>query len=326
MRSTRTVLALALSGVTAAALVGCATDSAPAEEDGRISVVASTDVYADLAAAVGGDRVDVSAIIEGSALDPHSYEVTARDRLAIETADLVVANGGGYDAFVETVLTASDSAPHAIIAVEVLGLVEGDEHEHEAEEHEAEEHEHEEEHDGHHHLEGVDEHVWYDVHGMTEVAEAIAAELVELDPAIEADVDANLAALLDELEAVEARAAEIAATGEHDAVMTEPVAGYLLEEAGVHDVTPEGFAEAIEEGSDVSPALLADTLRVLENGQADVLVYNSQTAGAETERVRAAAEEAGVPVVDVAETLPEGESYADWMTANLDALADALGV
>ncbi len=56
-----------------------------------------------------------------------------------------------------------------------------------------------------------------------------------------------------------------------------------------------------------------------------MLGYNSQTGGAETERVRDTAEDDGVPVVEFTETLPDGETYLSWMTANVDALAAALG-
>jgi len=54
------------------------------------------------------------------------------------------------------------------------------------------------------------------------------------------------------------------------------------------------------------------------------LAYNEQTASPETERVRLAAEDAGLPVVSFTETLPEGADYIEWMTSNLDALSEAL--
>ena len=41
--------------------------------------------------------------------------------------------------------------------------------------------------------------------------------------------------------------------------------------------------------------------------------------------MRSVAEQAGVPVVGVTETLPPGMSYQQWMSSQLDALARALG-
>jgi zinc/manganese transport system substrate-binding protein len=99
---------------------------------------------------------------------------------------------------------------------------------------------------------------------------------------------------------------------------------YLLAELGLDNVTPEEFSEAIEEGSDVPPLVLDETLRLFETGEVALLAYNEQTAGPETEQVRAAAEAAGIPVVSFTETLPDGADYLSWMTDNLEAVATAL--
>ncbi|WP_354003027.1 metal ABC transporter solute-binding protein, Zn/Mn family [Microbacterium elymi] len=68
---------------TAALFAGCSgPTAADGSGDGRIAVVASTNVYGSIAEAVGGDRVDVTSIIDSFALDPHEYEASARDQLA----------------------------------------------------------------------------------------------------------------------------------------------------------------------------------------------------------------------------------------------------
>ena len=60
---------------------------------------------------------------------------------------------------------------------------------------------------------------------------------------------------------------------------------------------------------------------------ADVLIYNTQTEGSVPEQIRAAAESAGVPVVEVTETVaPGADSFEAWQVAQLTALAKALGV
>jgi zinc/manganese transport system substrate-binding protein len=59
-------------------------------------------------------------------------------------------------------------------------------------------------------------------------------------------------------------------------------------------------------------------------GKVKALVYNAQTSGPITEQVKKAAEQAGVPVVPVTETLPDGTSYVDWMAQNLHNLKQAL--
>jgi zinc/manganese transport system substrate-binding protein len=58
-----------------------------------------------------------------------------------------------------------------------------------------------------------------------------------------------------------------------------------------------------------------------------VLIYNTQTQGAVPEKIRAAAKEAGVPTVNVTETVAPGAvSFQSWQVDQLDRLAKALGV
>jgi zinc/manganese transport system substrate-binding protein len=40
--------------------------------------------------------------------------------------------------------------------------------------------------------------------------------------------------------------------------------------------------------------------------------------------VKNAAEAAGIPVLDFSETLPDGKSYLQWMTENVDSLGKTL--
>src|SRR5690606_9458524 len=102
--------ALALAAASVIVLSGCST-SAPAQGagEGTVQVVASTNVYGSLAAEIGGDRVTVTSLIDSVSKDPHSYEATARDRLAVQKADLVIENGGGYDSFMEELRDGSDA-------------------------------------------------------------------------------------------------------------------------------------------------------------------------------------------------------------------------
>ena len=84
-------------------LAGCATEnktssgssSSAGSNNGKVKVVASTDVYADIAKQVGGDYVEVTARIASTSTDPHSYEATSADRLKAKDASLIVINGAG---------------------------------------------------------------------------------------------------------------------------------------------------------------------------------------------------------------------------------------
>ena len=99
---------------------------------------------------------------------------------------------------------------------------------------------------------------------------------------------------------------------------------YLLDAAGLINRTPPQFSAAIENETDVSPAVLADTLQLFSGHQVRALVYNAQTTGSQTEAVLAAAKSAGIPVVAVTETLPSGVGYVEWMQRTVTALRDAV--
>ncbi|QYH34914.1 metal ABC transporter solute-binding protein, Zn/Mn family [Salinibacterium sp. M195] len=352
-RRSRALTAGAVLAVSAIALAGCSTNE-PAEDDGTIAVVASTSVYGNLVATLGGDAVSVTSLVDNAAQDPHSYEASARDQLAVSEADLVVLNGGGYDPFAEALYEASGASAVLIHAVDSSGLLdEGEEHDHVTHDAATEGHEEidhsddvtsdgtddaaddaaddhaEDDHaedDGHDHIEGFNEHVWYSFHAMEHIAEQITAELSTLSPENSGTFDAALESFLSDLDTLDGQAEELSVVADgRGAAITEPVAVYLLENVGLHNDTPAAFTEAIEEGSDVPPTALRDVLALVEDDHIALLAYNEQTASPETERVRQAAEEAGLPVVSFTETLPEGSDYVEWMSSNLDALAVALG-
>lgn len=322
-----------MAGLAALSLVlsacGAEQGAAPTDgEDAQVRVVASTDVWGSVARAVGGDHVQVESIIEGANADPHGYEATPQDAATVGNAQLVVVNGGGYDAFMTGLVDASGSAAPVVDAVAASGLAGAPEagepgHEGESpEEHAA------------HAVEGTDhghgsfnEHVWYHPATVQKVAQQLADRLAEIDPAAAADFRSNAEAVGGEVTTLTSKAGEIGRTHPHARVaVTEPVPSYLLDAAGVQDVTPEEFSAAVEEGADPPAAVAAAMLDLFRTDPpVDALIVNSQTQSATTDQVRAAAEQAGVPVIEMSETLPEGLSeYGQWMNGNLDALADAL--
>lgn len=288
--------AVALTALLATSVAACSPGSeGTAGGAGSLSVVASTNVWGDVVAEVGGDLVTVTSVISAPAADPHSYEANARTQLALSKASLVVANGGGYDDVVDTMVNALDAPPPVLHAVDIAAT-------------------------------GQDnEHVWYSLPALRAVADEVATRLGELDPAHAADFSAHADAFDQRIGDVEAQVAALRAeVAGARAAITEPVPLYLLQDAGLVDVTPPEFSAAIEEETDVPPAVLSETLSLFAGGGVDVLVYNAQTTGPQTEQVLGAARAAGVPVVPVTETLPAGQDVPGWMAANVGALREAL--
>jgi zinc/manganese transport system substrate-binding protein len=320
----RSLPVLGLAAASALVLAGCAGTAAGDDAgDGKIVVVASTNVYGEIAQEIGGDLVDVTSIVTNESQDPHSFEPSARDQLAVSKADLVIENGGGYDAFIDALIESSGAEAPVVTAVEYShDWPENAGHDEESAD-DADDHAHD--HGDHEHIEGFNEHVWYDPHTIAHVAEAIAVELGELSPDDAETFTANAEAFSGEVDGLEASLDEIgAAHGGDQVFVTEPVPVYLVQAADLENVTPEKFSEAVEEGQDVAPATLLESLDLVKAGEVSVVITNTQTGGAETQQIVDEADGLGIPVIAFSETLPEGQTYISWMQANIEALSAAL--
>jgi zinc/manganese transport system substrate-binding protein len=320
----RTLTTAAMFTALGVSIAGCAPTPTPEAEG--LSIVASTNVWGDIARSIAGDNATVTSFISNSAQDPHSYEASARDQLAMTRADLVIENGGGYDPFIDALVDASPNGSSLIVinASEVSGLMPDAEDDHAEGEADGDDHA-ADDHAGDDHIEGFNEHVWYSFGAVDAVALTIARELSDLDPDNAAVFETNYEAFSAELSALTARADAIGAeAGVQSVAITEPVPLYLLEAVGLINATPAAFSEAFEEGIDIPPTAMRDTLALFTNRDVVVLAYNDQTTSGQGELVLDAAKTAGVSVVPFAETLPDGQDYSSWMSANLEAVAMAL--
>lgn len=360
MKSLR-VASVAVCAAGALLLSACGAQSGDSDS-GAVNVVTSTNVYADIVEAVGGDAVDVTPIISDASKDPHSYEATTNDQLTLSKADVVVQNGGGYDAFMTTMLDAVDAKPEVVDAVAVSGLPgsegvgnephhhdhgeEGHEHEdehgheghdhadehgEEGHDHEGEEaHDHEDEHADEHGHEGHDhgafnEHVWYSVPTMIKLVDEVADVLGEKSPEHKDEIEKNASEYRGKLEEINGKISK-----QHDAnkgkkaAATEPVPLWLFMDMGLEPVTPPEFLSAIEEGNDVPPLVFKKAQDQLKNEDVAILGYNTQATNEQAESLKKAAEDANIPVVDLAETMPEGSHYVEWMSNYVDEVSSAL--
>ena len=328
-------LVTAVVAASALALAGCAGTAAPegTSADGKLQVVASTNVYGDIVSAIAGDTVDVTAIISSTSQDPHEYEATAKDQLAVSKAGLLIENGGGYDSFMDALVEATGTKAPVISAVQFSHDWPGnDGHDHSDDHSDAptddpttEASDVADDHSGHDHIEGFNEHVWYDPHTIEHVAEKIAEELTVLVPSESATFSQGLADFTAGISTLEGALDTLSAAHAGEKIfITEPVPLYLTTAAGLENVTLEAFSEAVEEGQDVPPATLLEATRILEAGDVRILIANSQTGGAETTQVIELAKKQGIPVLEFSEIKPQDQTYLQWMEANVALLADTL--
>ncbi|MEY4079107.1 MAG: hypothetical protein RIS80_876 [Actinomycetota bacterium] len=271
-RLARAAASILVALIGALSLTGCSEQPRWSEGSGPIKIVASTNVWGDIAHQISGDLATVDALIYDQNQDPHSFEASARDQLLIENADIVIMNGGGYDDFVEKMVAADDSPAVLINAYVASGTDET-----------------------------RNEHIWYSASQVKDVANVIFSALETLDKQNVATYDANLAEFEAQIKLIQIRTSEIAsAWGGSKVFSTEPLIHYLLEDTGMIDITPTEFSEAIEEERDVSASVLAEAKAAAK--QAKFIAVNMSTSTKQIEDILASAR---VPSWGFFELLPQ---------------------
>jgi len=117
----------------------------------------TTTIVADVVRAVAGSDVEVTALFPPGA-DPHSFQASPQDVIAIETADVVFLSGAGLEAALEPVLAAAQGRVVDVSADLLLRTASEDG------------------------VDAPDPHVWFDPRNVIEWARNIAAALSELIP------------------------------------------------------------------------------------------------------------------------------------------------
>jgi zinc/manganese transport system substrate-binding protein len=265
-------------------------------DTGVIKVVASTNVWANIIELVGGEWVEVTAIIDSAAKNPHSYEVSASDQLAVNDAELVIYNGGGYDDFMLTLISA---APETKTVLSLISQADWDESD--------------------------NEHVWYDLGRVEKAAEDLAAVITELRPEAFGEINTNYDFFIRELANLEIRVEALRdrALG-LGVIAPEGIANQMLTLSGFINMTPNALAMAIEEEREVPLTALNETKALLEGQLAILLVTNSQVSDQISEELIRVAQASGASVVEFSELLPEDLDYLDWMAQVIDQLQEAI--
>ena len=289
-------VALLVSACSPASASGSSGSSA---SSGKIAVVGAENEYASVLAQVGGKYVQVSAIMSNPATDPHTFEASASVARLVSAAQLVVQNGAGYDRFMNTIEDAAPSSSRKVIVVQnLLGLP----------------------------ASTPNPHLWYKPGTMPAVANAVAADLAALQPAHASYFKANAAAFTASLTAWDNAIATFKAQYPLAPVATtEPVADYMLQAAGASNLTPFAFQADIMNGTDPSPQDTALEDSLFTQHKVKVFLYNQQVTDSLTESFIKLANENGIPVVGVYETMPApGYDYQSWMLAEVSALTRAV--
>ena len=92
-------------------------------ESGPITVVASINQWGLLASEIGGNKVQVTSILGSTNVDAHDFEPQTSDIAKIAKADVLVANGAGYD---EWAIKAAGKNVNRVTASTAVGASDGD--------------------------------------------------------------------------------------------------------------------------------------------------------------------------------------------------------
>lgn len=188
MRTRRVFLAAGLALLLGAAGCGGA-GAGPGPGDPRaggreaLRVVATTTQVADFARAVGGDRIALTQILKPN-VDPHDYEPSPADLVALARADVVVRNGVGLDRWFDQALRSAESAATVVDASRGIRIRRGDPR------------------DGA--RRAGDPHVWHDPRNAGLMVATIARAFTAADPAGAPTYRADLARYRAELDALDA--------------------------------------------------------------------------------------------------------------------------
>lgn len=226
----------------------------PAMAADRLPVIASFSILGDMVSRVGGDRITVTTLV-GPDGDAHVYEPTPDDVKAVAGAKLLVVNGLGFEGWMDRLAEASGYKGPVTVAA--TGVAPRKMAEEEA---------------GHDHTEagdhqGIDPHAWQDVANAVIYVKNIAAGLDAADPEGKSAYDANAAAYVAELEALdaEARTAMTALPADRRKIITSHDAfGYFGAAYGLTLLAPEGV-------STESEASAADVARIIRQIRDDAI-------------------------------------------------------
>lgn len=205
-------LSLLIIFITAFSFSSCSSDKENVKKDSsKISVVTTIFPYYDFTRSIAGDKADIKLLLSPGS-EPHSYEPSPSDIVAIENCDIFIYNGGESDEWVESVLDSIENKNMKVMRmmdyVDLLYEQNFDHYEHN--------HEHEE-HDEH--GEEYDEHIWTSIRNAEKLTDAIYDKLSACDFANKEIYAKNTDIYLSKLQTLDSEISEIVSNAKRKTVV-----------------------------------------------------------------------------------------------------------
>ncbi len=310
-RITKSLFIMGLMGMIMLLASACSNKDQAKTKSDKVSIVTTTNVYADIAKNVAGKYGSVQAIIKNSATDPHDFEPTTADAKKLTNANIIVANGLGYDSWMNK-LASSVSKKPVLVGEDLMGLKKVDNphiwydfkkfsiiiktlHD--------------------------NPHIWYDLDMPTKYVNYLVKRLSKLDKKHAAYFKYNGDKCLAKIDKVKQIAKSADKKNNKPVFVSEPVFDYGLEEAG-YKIGDKEFEEAIENGTDPSPKTINKMTNEIKDKKIAFFVNNTQASSSTVKTFVELAKENSLPVLNVRETIPNHMTYLDWMRENYQNLAN----
>ena len=279
-------------------LSGCA-----APEQAQVAAT-TLPVYEFTSRLCEGTDISVTRLVTESVSCLHDYALNVRQVRAVEGAEVIVISGAGMEEFMEDLLEGRQT----IDASHGIELLEPEEHDHD--------HSHKEEnHEGHNHEE--DPHIWLSPVLASDMAANICNGLSEQYPQFADAFAENLAALQDELDALNAYGeTQLAALSCREIITFHDGFAYLAHQYGLE------ILRAVEEesGSEASAAELIELIEEVEHHSLPA-IFTELNGSVSAAGIIARETGANTYALDMA---MGGDSYFDAMYHNIDTLKEAL--
>ena len=280
-------------------LTGC---SAPAS---YAQIAATTlPVYELTSRLCEGTNITVTRLVTESVSCLHDYSLNINQVEAAESAEVIVMNGAGLEAFMEDIL---DKSGYLIDASYGISLLECEEES---------DHDHDHGHEGHDH--DVDNHIWLSPVNASMMAQNICEGLCGIYPEQESIFRSNLNVLLADLNALQVYGdTQLADLSCRELITFHDGFGYFAES---FDLT---ILRAIEEesGSEASAAELIELIEEVAHHNLPA-IFTETSGSASAASVISRETGAAIHTLDMAMA---GDSYFDAMYHNIDTLKEALG-
>ncbi|MFS0556994.1 metal ABC transporter substrate-binding protein [Brevibacillus sp. 179-C9.3 HS] len=316
-------LMAAISIMTAVGLVGCgaANETAGTPQTGS-DASAKPKVYTTIypleyvAKRIGGEHIEVTNLVPAG-VEPHDYEPTAKDMVALSGADIFAYNGSGLELWVEKAVTNLDKNKTTVVnATEGLDLISAVDHEHEGEGHTEEA--------GHDHGD-LDPHVWLDPMQLKAQAEKVKNTLVQKDQAHAADYEKNYTQLATDLEQLDKEFKDMVTQAPKKEFMVSHSAfSYMAKRYGLEQVSISG----VDPSDEPSTAELKSLVEHVKEHNISYVFFETLVSPKVAEVI---AKEAGVKTATLnplegltEEDVKAGRDYLSIMRDNMNTLKTAL--